>query len=56
MTSTSFYPKPELVSRLFTPCRMDGSGKLSTMKPEETGKPQKVEDVKVLSGWVGCEN
>jgi hypothetical protein len=35
---------------------MDGSGELSTMKPEETGKPQKVEDVKVLSGWVGCEN
>lgn len=50
MTSSSFYPTENITNRLFTLCSMDGEGKLKTMKPEETGKPQTVEGVKVCMG------
>lgn len=53
MASTTFYPKPEITSRQFKPCTMDpATGELKVMQESPLGKPTKVEDVKVLSGFV----
>lgn len=51
MSSTTFYPRPDIVERLFRPCAMDpDTGELKAMTESPLGKPNRMEDLKLCLG------